>query len=87
MNLQPSYTLASSPQTGRVLRGWAQLSQGTFSSAIFLIDVAWIVAMSCITGVAYYLAVYGDVGNFSSYFQVGVVAASIFAISNVFRGE
>jgi Undecaprenyl-phosphate glucose phosphotransferase len=87
MNLHPSYTLASAPQTGRVLRGWAQLSRGTFSSAIFLVDVAWIVAMSCITGVTYYLAVYGDVGNVSAFFQVGVVASCIFAISNVFRGE
>ncbi len=87
MNLHPSYTLASSPQTGRVLRSWAQLSRGTFSSAIFLIDVAWIVAMSSITGVVYYLVVYGDIGNVRSYLQVGVVAACIFAISNVFRGE
>ncbi len=87
MNLHPSYTLASSPQTGRVLRGWAQLSRGTFSSAIFLIDVAWISAMSCITGVIYYLIVYGDIGNVRSYLQVGVVASCIFSISNVFRGE
>lgn len=87
MNLHPSYTLASSPQSGRVLRGWAQLSRGTFSSAIFLVDVAWIVAMSCITGVVYYVVVYGDVGNVRSYLQVGVVASCIFAISNVFRGE
>ncbi len=43
--------------------------------------------MSFITGIAYYLAVYGDIGDISSYVQVGVLAASIFAISNVFRGE
>ncbi len=70
-----------------MLRGWALLSRGTFSSAIFLIDVAPIVAMSFVTGIAYYLAVYGDVGDISSYVQVGVLAACIFAISNVFRGE
>ena len=87
MNLQPSYTLASSPQSGRVLRGWARLSRGTFSIAIFLIDVAWIVAMSCGTGIAYHLVVYDDPGNIASFVQVGVLAASIFAISNVFRGE
>jgi Undecaprenyl-phosphate glucose phosphotransferase len=87
MNLQSSYTLASPPQTSRLLRGWALLSRGTFSTAIFLADVAWIVAMSCITGVIYYRIAYGDIGIISSYFQVGVLAASIFTISNVFRGE
>jgi Undecaprenyl-phosphate glucose phosphotransferase len=87
MNVQPSYTLTSPAPTGRLLRGWAQLSRGTFSIAIFLIDVAVIVAMSFITGVLYYLAVYGDIGIISSYVQVGVLAASIFAVSNVFRGE
>jgi Undecaprenyl-phosphate glucose phosphotransferase len=79
--------LASPAPTGRLLRGWAQLSRGTFSTAIFLIDVAVIVAMSFLTGVSYYLVVYGDVGIISSYLQVGVLAASIFAVSNVFRGE
>ncbi len=87
MNLHPSYTLASAPQTGRVLRGWASLSRGTFCTAIFLIDVAWIVATSCITGAAYYYIVYGDIDGMASCVQVGVVAASIFAISNIFRGE
>jgi Undecaprenyl-phosphate glucose phosphotransferase len=87
MNVQPSYTLASPPQTSRVLRGWAQLSRGTFSIAIFLIDVAAIVAMSFITGITYYLVAYGDTGDMSSYVTVGVLAASIFAISNIFRGE
>jgi Undecaprenyl-phosphate glucose phosphotransferase len=87
MNLNPSYTLASAPQTGRVLRGWASLSRGTFSTAIFLADIACIVATSCLTGITYFLVVYGDVGDISSYVRLGLLAASIFAISNVFRGE
>jgi Undecaprenyl-phosphate glucose phosphotransferase len=87
MNTHPSYTLATRPQTSRFLRAWAGLFRGTFSSAIFLIDVCLIVAMSCGTGIAYSLVAYGDPGNFSDFFQVGVLAASIFAISNLFRGE
>jgi Undecaprenyl-phosphate glucose phosphotransferase len=87
MNVQPSYTLASPPETSRLLRGWAMLSRGTFSSAIFLMDVATIVAMSFVTGVVYYLAVYGDVGDVTSYVKVGALAACIFAIANIFRGE
>jgi hypothetical protein len=87
MNTHQNYTLASRPQTSRVLRGWAVLSRGTFSGAIFLTDVALIVAMSCVTGIAYHLAAYREHGHISSYVQVGVLAASIFAISNLFRRE
>jgi Undecaprenyl-phosphate glucose phosphotransferase len=87
MNIHQNYTLASKPQTGRVLRAWAVLSRGTFSGAIFLTDVALIVAMSCVTGVAYHLVVFDYPGNISSFIQVGLLAASIFAISNLFRRE
>jgi Undecaprenyl-phosphate glucose phosphotransferase len=87
MNTLPNYTLAARPVSGRMLRGWAVLSSGTFSGAIFLTDIALIVAMSCLTGVAYHLAAYGDRGNIAEFLQVGVLAASIFAVSNVFRGE
>ncbi|MGA8321079.1 MAG: hypothetical protein WB774_09765 [Xanthobacteraceae bacterium] len=87
MNVQPSFTLASPAPTSRLLRAWAQLSRGTFSIAIFLIDVAVIVATAFITGIVYYLTVYGDVGDMSSYGQLGLLAAIIFAVSNLFRGE
>jgi Undecaprenyl-phosphate glucose phosphotransferase len=87
MNTNQTYTLTSQPQQGRFLSAWALLSRGTFSGAIFLIDVALIVAMSCCTGIAYHLIVYGNTGVISSFVQVGVLAASIFAISNLFRGE
>ena len=43
--------------------------------------------MSCLTGIAYYLAAYGDTATSRSSVQVGLLAASIFAVSNVFRGE
>jgi len=87
VNTHQSYTLASRPQTSPVLRGWAVLSRGTFSTAIFLTDIALIVAMSCFTGIAYHLAAYGDRGDVSSFIQVGLLAASIFAVSNLFRRE
>jgi Undecaprenyl-phosphate glucose phosphotransferase len=87
MNTHPSYTLASRPRTSRFLRGWAALSRGTLSGAIFLTDVLLIVAMSCATGLAYCLAAYRDPGDISSFVQVGVLTAGIFTISNAFRGE
>jgi hypothetical protein len=67
MNMHHNYTLASLPQTSPILRGWTVLSRGTFSGAIFLTDVALIVAMSCLTGIAYHLAAYGEHGPSSSY--------------------
>jgi polysaccharide biosynthesis protein PslA len=87
MNTLPNYTLAARPEGGQMLRGWAVLSRGTFCGAIFLTDIALIVAMSCLTGIAYHLAAYGDPGNIANFVRVGVLAASIFAVSNVFRGE
>ena len=87
MNTHPGYTLTARPQSGRFLRTWAVLSRGTFSGAIFLIDAALIVAMSCLTGIAYHLVVYGNSGDIGSYVQLGMLAASIFTISNIFRGE
>jgi Undecaprenyl-phosphate glucose phosphotransferase len=87
MNPHQNYTLASRPQTSPALRGWAVLSRGTFSGVIFLTDVALIVAMSCLTGVTYHLAAYGAAGLVSSYIEIGFLAASIFAVSNLFRRE
>jgi Undecaprenyl-phosphate glucose phosphotransferase len=87
MNTHPSYTLASRPQTGRFVRARAVILRGTFAAAIFLTDVAFIVAMSCLTGIAYHLAIYGNLGTMTLFVEVGVLAASIFAVSNVFRSE
>jgi Undecaprenyl-phosphate glucose phosphotransferase len=87
MNTHPSYTLGSRPQTGRYLRARAVLLRGTFAAAIFLTDIAFIVAMSCLTGIAYHLAAYGKPGNITLFVQVGILAAGIFAVSNMYRGE
>jgi len=87
MNTLPSYTLAARPQTSGFLRGWAVLSRGTFSVAFFLLDVALIVAASFATGTAYCEIIYGDPGDSYAFVRVGLLAASIFAIANLFRGE
>jgi Undecaprenyl-phosphate glucose phosphotransferase len=87
MSTVESYSLACRPQASRSLRRWALLSRGVFSSLLFLMDALLIVAMSCCTGIAYYLFAYGTHGNILSFIQVGALAASIFATSNVSRGE
>ena len=87
MNTHPSYTLASLPQTGRFLRTRVVVMRGTFAATIFLTDIVFIIAMSCLSGISYHLVAYGRPGNISLFLQVGVVAASIFAVSNLFRAE
>ena len=87
MNTHQGYTLASRPQTGSLLRTWSVLSRGTFSAAIFLYDFVLIVAMSCFTGIAYHLVVYGNNGDVNSFVQGGALAACIFTVSNLFRRE
>jgi Undecaprenyl-phosphate glucose phosphotransferase len=87
MNTHQGFTLASQPQTGGLLRTWSVLSRGTFSVAIFLSDFVLIVAMSCITGIAYHLVVYGNSGDVNSFVQGGALAACIFTTSNLFRRE
>jgi Undecaprenyl-phosphate glucose phosphotransferase len=87
MNTIPSYTLAARPQLGRRVRGWAGIWRGAFAAAIFVLDVALIVAMACATGVTYGLAAYSDRGDITSFLQVGALAAAIFALSSAYRGE
>ena len=75
MNTHPSYTLGSRPQTGRYPRAGGAVARH-LCRRIILTDVAFIVAMSCLTGIAYHLATYGKPGNIILFMQVGVLAAS-----------
>jgi Undecaprenyl-phosphate glucose phosphotransferase len=87
MNTQMSYTLASRPETSRFLRGWAVLTHGAFSGGLIVLDIALIVAMSCLTGIGYHFAAYRGIGDIASFVQVGAMAAGIFIAANVIRGE
>jgi len=86
MNPHQSYTLASPQQRG-LFGSWAQLSRGTFAGALMAADIAVIVAMSCLTGIVYNLLFHDYPGDLATFLQVGALAASIFVISNLFRGE
>ena len=87
MNTHPSYTLASRSDTGRHLRSWNVLTRGTLTSTLLAADLTLIVAMSCLTGIGYHLAIYGQAGEVPSYFRVGVLVASMFVMSNFLRDE
>ena len=87
MNIQQSYALRSRPETNQALRWWTALTQTAFFAVILLSDVLVIVAMACLTGVAYHLVVYREPGDILSFLEVGALAATIFVIPNLFRGE
>jgi Undecaprenyl-phosphate glucose phosphotransferase len=49
--------------------------------------VSVIIAMACLTGVAYHLLVYHHPGDIITFLEVGVLSATIFVVPNLFRGE
>jgi Undecaprenyl-phosphate glucose phosphotransferase len=87
MNIQQGYALRSRPDTNQALRLWTALTRTTFFSVILVSDVLVIVAMACLTGVAYHLVVYHEPGDVLSFLEVGALSATIFVIPNLFRGE
>src|SRR5215213_1871593 len=87
MNMHIGYTLVSRSGTSRTARQWAAVTAVTLSTGFFIADVSVIVVMALVTGVGYHQAVYGELGDTLSFACIGVLAASIFVISNLFRGE
>jgi len=87
MNIHQSYALTSRPDTNHLLRWWKSFTHAALFCAICLTDVAVIMAMAWLTGAGYHLLVYRYAGEIASFLEVGALAAVIFVILNVFRGE
>lgn len=87
MTLQQFYTLVSSNETSRFKRRRIALWHGFLSGGMFLADVGVIAATSCITGIAYHLAVYREAGDMFSFLTLGMLAAGIFSAANFLQGE
>jgi Undecaprenyl-phosphate glucose phosphotransferase len=87
MNIHQPYALGSRIETSPLLRRWANVTRTSVLGAFLIADVAVIVAMSWITGMSYHVVVYQYWGDTVSYLQVGMLAAIIFVIPNLFRGE
>jgi Undecaprenyl-phosphate glucose phosphotransferase len=87
MNIHQSYALTSRPDTNRLLRWWISLTRTALFGAIILADISIIIAMACLTGVGYHLAVHDNAGELSSFLEVGALSAVIFVILNVLRSE
>ena len=68
-------------------RRWAAMVRNAFGPFVLLADVIAIVAVAGITGAVYHKVVYGAADDSLYFFEVGALAASIFVLPNIFRGE
>ena len=68
-------------------RRWAMAVRNAFGPLVLAADVIAIVATAVLTGAAYHGVVYGEAGDIVYFFEVGAVAATIFVLPNIFRGE
>jgi Undecaprenyl-phosphate glucose phosphotransferase len=87
VNAPQRYTLASQSGTQAAQSGWIALCRAALAAGVFAADIAGIVAASCAAGIAYHLAAYGARGSITAFLEVGLIAASIFSIANLVRGE
>jgi Undecaprenyl-phosphate glucose phosphotransferase len=87
MNVHLPYALTSRSDANLLLRRWTSLSHAAFFATIILADASVILLTSCLTGLAYHLFTYRDVGNVVSYVGIGFLSAAIFTIANLVHGE
>lgn len=87
MSVNEHYGLMSRIDANRLLRRRTSLSRTAFFSAVLLSDIAVVIVMSWLTGVGYHLVAYGHTGDMISFLAGGLVAAIIFVLANLFRGE
>ena len=82
MSIMTGHLLAANP-----LRAWATLTRNVVSVAAILADAVAIIAVAVLTGTAYHLAAYGDVGPWRSFVEIGCVATSIFVLPSAIHGD
>jgi Undecaprenyl-phosphate glucose phosphotransferase len=87
MNVHSTYALASRSDVNQLLRTRTALSRTIFCGLVLVADAAIITAMAWASGAAYHVLVYETVGVSANYFQVGTIAAAIFAIAGIQRGD
>jgi Undecaprenyl-phosphate glucose phosphotransferase len=87
MNPHLNPTLVSRSGADKLLRRRRVLTAETLSAAIFIADLAVIIAISVVSGIGYHALAHNEIGEIRSFLQIGALTASIFIISNLFRGE
>jgi len=63
------------------------LATSTLTLLSLLVEVVGIIAMACLSGTLYYIVIYGEAGDTSTFLNLGILTAGIFAIPNLIRGE
>ena len=71
----------------RPSRWWITFARHTVSVVGVLADALVIIGISLLVGAAYHMVVYGTSGPLGSFLGVGAVAAGLFALPGIFRGE
>src|SRR5262245_14422244 len=87
MNIHHNYALTFRSETNQFVRKRNEVTRLAFFSSALLVDVAIIVSMAWLTGVSYHLFIYGHTGELRTHLTVGIVAAAVFVVSNLFRQE
>jgi hypothetical protein len=71
----------------RPSRRWSAFARYTVSVASVLADTVVIIGLCVAVGWAYHLVVYGGVEPLRSFASVGLMAAGVFVLPGIFRGE
>jgi Undecaprenyl-phosphate glucose phosphotransferase len=71
----------------RPTRWWSTFARHTIGIASVFSDAAVIIVVSMLMGAIYHQAVYGDPGPLRSFLGIGAIAAGIFVLPGIFRGE
>jgi Undecaprenyl-phosphate glucose phosphotransferase len=82
-----NYTLVSRSGLNKPRESWKTLAIEGLSAAILLGDVAAILIVAVVTGVAYHEVAYRHAGDVPSFLSIGAITATMLILSSVFRGE
>src|SRR5262245_5860627 len=82
MSFMPEYLLTAAPS-----RWWTAFTRSMVSAVGVIADALIIIAISGLMGAIYHEIIYGDLGPVIDFFEVGALAAGIFALPSIMRGE
>ena len=82
MSIMTGHLLGANP-----LRWWSAFTRSLVTVAAILTDAVVIIAAAVLMGAAYHMAVYGDRGPWINFFEIGVVATTIFVLPSAIHGD
>lgn len=82
-----SHTLISRSSVDARLRRRKRLTGELMTICIAFADVAAVIGVAMLTGIGYHWMFYGQSGDLLAFLRIGLIIASVVAITNLFRGE